>query len=71
MQDLILSISSLSRGNVSAGRDEMQNVEACHEGAPYTFDFLMKSHVDLGATLRLDFDTGAKPLGARFTVPKG
>ena len=40
-------------------------------GTPRQFDFEVKDHVDLGAPLGLDFDTGAKLSGARFTVMKG
>jgi seryl-tRNA synthetase len=36
-----------------------------------SFDFEVKDHADVGAPLGLDFDTGAKLSGARFTLMKG
>jgi seryl-tRNA synthetase len=40
-------------------------------GTPRAFDFTPKDHVDLGAPLGLDFDTGAKLSGSRFTFLRG
>jgi seryl-tRNA synthetase len=56
---------------VPAGSDESGNVELRKVGTPRKFDFEVKDHVDLGAPLGLDFDTGAKLSGARFTVMRG
>ena len=71
VQDLMLSIPNLPHESVPAGKDETQNVEVRREGTPRAFDFSVKDHVDLGASLGLDFDAGAKLSGARFTVLKG
>jgi len=38
---------------------------------PRTFDFTPKDHVDLGAPLGMDFDTGAKLSGSRFSFLRG
>jgi seryl-tRNA synthetase len=46
-------------------------VEARRWGTPRRFDFDVKDHVDLGAALGLDFDTGAKLSGSRFTFLRG
>ena len=46
-------------------------MEVRRVGVPRQFDFEVKDHVDVGAPLGLDFDTGAKLSGARFTVLKG
>ena len=35
------------------------------------FDFNFKDHTDVGTPLGLDFDTGAKLSGARFTFMRG
>jgi len=40
-------------------------------GTPPSFAFTPKDHVDLGAPLGLDFDTGAKLSGSRFSFLKG
>ena len=40
-------------------------------GAAPRFDFTPKDHVDLGAPLGMDFDTGATLSGARFTFLRG
>jgi seryl-tRNA synthetase len=40
-------------------------------GTPKVFDFVVKDHVDLGAPLGLDFETGAKLSGSRFAFLKG
>jgi seryl-tRNA synthetase len=40
-------------------------------GTPKTFDFALRDHVDVGAPLGLDFDTGAKLSGSRFTFMRG
>jgi len=46
-------------------------VEVRQWGAPRQFDFPVKDHVDLGEPLGLDFATGVKLAGTRFTVMKG
>ena len=53
------------------GADETANVEVRRWGTPRAFDFAPKDHVDVGAPLGLDFDTGAKLSGARFTFLRG
>lgn len=66
----LATIPNLPHESVPQGEDETQNVEVRKVGAPRTFDFEVKDHVDLGAPLGLDFETGAKLSGARFTVMK-
>jgi seryl-tRNA synthetase len=56
---------------VPAGKSEADNVEVRRVGTPKTFDFDVRDHVDVGAGLGLDFDTGAKLAGARFTFMRG
>jgi seryl-tRNA synthetase len=53
------------------GTDESGNVEVRRVGTPKAFDFEVKDHVDVGGPLGLDFDTGAKLSGARFTLLRG
>ena len=71
MQDLLLNIPNLPHESVPVGKSETDNVEVRRIGAPRVFGFEVKDHVDVGAALGLDFDTGAKLAGARFTFMKG
>ena len=64
-------IPNIPRAEVPDGKSSDENVEVRRWGAPRTFDFAVKDHVDVGARLGLDFDTGAKLAGARFPVMKG
>lgn len=71
MQALMLNLPNLPHESVPVGQDETQNVEVRRWGSPRSFDFEVKDHADVGAPLGLDFDTGAKLSGARFTLMKG
>jgi seryl-tRNA synthetase len=57
--------------DVPVGADEAANVEVRRWGAPRAMNFAPKDHVDLGAPLGLDLETGAKLSGARFTFLRG
>ena len=70
LADFMQAIPNVPHESVPAGNDETGNVEVRKVGTPRQFDFEVKDHVDLGAPLGLDFDTGAKLSGARFTVMK-
>lgn len=71
MEALLLAIPNLPHESVPGGADETGNVEVRKWGTPRAFDFPVKDHVDLGEPLGLDFETGVKLSGARFTVMKG
>ncbi len=71
MQELLQTIPNLPHESVPVGKSEADNVEVRRWGTPPSFDFEVKDHVDVGAALGLDFDTGAKLSGARFTFMKG
>lgn len=71
LSQMLMSVPNLPDASVPAGADETGNVEVRRWGAPRTFDFDVKDHVDLGAPLGLDFETGAKLSGSRFTFLKG
>ncbi|MEJ8839205.1 serine--tRNA ligase [Ramlibacter sp. AN1133] len=71
MQALLLAVPNLPHESVPVGADEAGNVEVRRWGTPRQFDFKVKDHVDLGEPLGLDFATGVKLAGARFTVMKG
>ncbi|GLU30369.1 serine--tRNA ligase [Trinickia caryophylli] len=68
---LMLEIPNLPHESVPVGDDEAGNVEVRRWGTPRQFDFAVKDHVDVGTPLGLDFETGAKLAGARFTMLRG
>lgn len=71
LSDLMLGMPNLAHESVPVGDDESGNVEVRRWGAPRQFDFEAKDHVDVGTPLVLDFETGAKLSGARFTMLRG
>ncbi len=71
MTDLLLDVPNLPHADVAIGRDEKDNVEVRRVGEPRVFDFTARDHVDVGAPLGLDFETGARLSGARFAFLKG
>ncbi len=71
LQNLLLNVPNLPHESVPQGKDETQNVEVRKVGTPRAFDFEIKDHTDVGTPLGLDFDTGAKLSGARFTLMRG
>ncbi len=68
---MLMSVPNLPHESVPVGADEHANVEVRRWGTPREFDFELKDHVDLGAPLGLDFETGARLSGSRFTFLKG
>ena len=71
LQALLMGLPNLPHESVPLGADESGNVEARRWGTPREFDFEPKDHVDVGQPLGMDFDTGAKLSGARFTFLRG
>jgi seryl-tRNA synthetase len=71
LQTLLLNVPNLPHESVPVGKDETDNVEVRKVGTPRSFDFEVKDHTDVGTPLGLDFDTGAKLSGARFTLMRG
>jgi seryl-tRNA synthetase len=69
--DMLMGLPNLPHESVPVGADERANVEVRRWGDPRQFDFPPKDHVDVGTPLGLDFDTGAKLSGARFTFLRG
>jgi len=68
---MLMSVPNPVQDDVPVGPDETANVEVRRWGSPRAFDFVPKDHVDLGAGLGLDFETGARLSGARFTFLRG
>ena len=71
LQNILLSVPNIPHESTPIGISEEGNVEVRKVGTPPTFDFEIKDHTDVGIPLGLDFDTGAKLSGARFTLMRG
>lgn len=71
LNDFLSRIPNLPADSVPVGKDESGNVEVRRWGSPRDFSFEVRDHVDVGGALGLDFDTGAKLSGARFTFMRG
>ncbi len=71
LQALLLAVPNLPQDGVPVGADETGNQVLRQWGTPRTLDFAVRDHVDIGEALGLDFETGVKLAGARFTVMKG
>jgi seryl-tRNA synthetase len=71
LQNLLLAVPNLPHESVPVGSDENGNVELRRWGTPRTFDFELRDHVDIGERLGLDFETGSKLAGSRFTFMRG
>ena len=74
LQTLLMGLPNLPQVDVPTGADESGNVEVRRWGQPKRaaeFGFAPRDHVDLGAALGLDFDTGALLSGSRFTFLRG
>jgi seryl-tRNA synthetase len=69
LQDFLLVVPNLPHPSVPVGKDSSDNAEVRRWGEIPKFDFEPKAHWDIGEELRiLDFKSGAKITGARFTL---
>ncbi|WP_370032678.1 serine--tRNA ligase [Qipengyuania mesophila] len=71
LDDILARLPNLPAEDVPKGADENDNVELHQWGTKRDFDFEPKEHADLGPALGMDFETGAKLSGARFTFLRG
>lgn len=71
LQNLLLAVPNLPHESVPVGAGEEGNIEVRRWGSVRSFDFEIKDHVDIGEKLGLDFATGTKLTGARFTFMRG
>ena len=74
---MLLTVPNLPHASVPVGSDENGNIEVRKwapggmNNAPVAMNFIVKDHVDVGAPLGLDFDTGTLLAGSRFAVLRG
>ncbi len=72
LSGLLLTVPNLPHPSVPIGTDESANVVINVWGERPQFDFTPKPHWEIGEDLGiLDFETGAKLTGARFTLYRG
>jgi seryl-tRNA synthetase len=71
LHGMLMSLPNLPLAEVPDGADETGNVEVRRWGTPGNHGFTPRDHVELGAPLGLDFETGAKLSGSRFTFLRG
>ncbi|MFT3804181.1 MAG: serine--tRNA ligase [Burkholderiaceae bacterium] len=75
LAEWLATIPNLPQADVPVGADEKGNVEVRRwspQGRdPQPLPFQPKDHVDVGTPLGLDFETGSKLSGARFSVLRG
>ncbi|WP_421990175.1 serine--tRNA ligase [Qipengyuania sp.] len=71
LKDLLAILPNLPAEDVPQGADETDNVEQHQWGTKREFDFDPKEHADIGPALGMEFETGAKLSGARFTFLRG
>ncbi|MBX7535461.1 serine--tRNA ligase [Qipengyuania sp. GH1] len=71
LDDLLARLPNLPADDVPDGADENDNVEIAVWGEKRDFAFEPKEHADIGPALGMEFETGAKISGARFTFLRG
>jgi seryl-tRNA synthetase len=71
ISETLAAIPNLPAADVPEGADEAGNVEQKRWGSPRSFDFTARDHADLGPALGVDFESGGRIAGTRFTVLRG
>ena len=70
--NIMMTIPNIPHESVPVGETDEDNVEIRRWSEPRQFDFEAKPHWDIGESLGiLDFETGAKVSGSRFTFYRG
>jgi len=64
-------IPNLPAADVPEGAGEEENVEVARWGSLRAFDFTPREHADIAPALGMDFETGTRLSGARFTFLRG
>ena len=71
LNQIISNLPNLALDDVPVGLDENSNKEILRKGKIRNFDFVPKSHFELGENLNmLDFDLATRTTGARFVFVK-
>lgn len=71
-KELHQKLPNMMHESVPYGKDDTENVEVRKWGTPRTFDFPLKSHVEIAESLGIaDFDRSAKLAGSGFYFLKG
>lgn len=71
LNDWLMTIPNIPQASVPEGKDADANVEVRRWGSPKQFAFEVRDHVDVGATLGLEFDVASKITGSRFALMRG
>ena len=72
LHEQLMALPNLPDDERAGRRRRAAPTSRCGAGASRaTFDFAPRDHVDIGAPLGLDFETGAKLSGARFSFLRG
>ncbi|MEH6723323.1 MAG: serine--tRNA ligase [Qipengyuania sp.] len=71
LDHLLATLPNLPAVDVPDGADENDNVAMAQWGEKRSFDFEPREHADIGPALGMDFETGTKLSGARFTFLRG
>ena len=71
LEDALAVIPNLPANDVPDGADESDNIEVATWGEKPEFDFEPREHADIAPALGMDFETGTKLSGARFTFLRG
>ncbi|WP_379920484.1 serine--tRNA ligase [Erythrobacter sp. R86502] len=71
LRDALAIIPNLPADDVPDGGSEEDNRVESEWGTPRSFDFAPREHADIAPALGMDFETGARLSGARFTFLRG
>ncbi len=71
LEGALAVLPNLPADDVPDGAGEEDNKVKKEWGTPRVFDFTPKEHADLAPALGMDFETGARLSGARFTFLRG
>jgi seryl-tRNA synthetase len=71
LKEALEIIPNLPGADVPDGGGEEDNVEVSRWGDARVFDFTPKEHADIAPALGMDFETGTRLSGARFTFLRG
>ena len=71
LKDALDLIPNLPAADVPDGAGEEDNVQVAKWGTPRSLNFTPREHADLAPALGMDFETGTRLSGARFTFLRG